>query len=257
MKTIKAPWITCPQPNPQAKLRLFCLPYAGGGASSFRDWPAQLPSWIEVCPIELPGRGSRFQEPPYTRLAPLIKDLTQALLPYLNMPFAFFGHSMGALVSFELTQCLSQTYSLTPACLAVAGRPAPHLSSRNNPIHTLPDPEFLEKIRDFNGTPAPILANAELMQILLPILRADFAVIETCAYTPQPLLSCAIAAFGGLHDPKVSCPDLEAWREQTRSTFLLHLLPGDHFFIHAAQSQLLSVLGQILHQTALSNLPFR
>ncbi|NJN56268.1 MAG: thioesterase [Leptolyngbyaceae cyanobacterium SL_5_9] len=258
MKTIKAnPWITCPQPNPQAKLRLFCLPYAGGGASGFRDWPAQLSSLIEVCPIELPGRGSRFQEPPYTRLAPLIQDLTPALLPYLNIPFAFFGHSMGALVSFELTQFLSQTYGLTPACLAVAGRPAPHLSDRSNPIHALPDSDFLEKIRDFNGTPAPVLANAELMRILLPMLRADFAVIETFSYTPRPLLNCAIAAFGGLHDPKVSCADLEAWREQTHSTFLLHLLSGDHFFIHSAQSQLLSVLEPILHQTALSSLPFR
>lgn len=248
MKTIKAnPWVTCFQPSSQAKLRLFCLPYAGGGASSFRDWTAQLPSFIEVCPIELPGRGSRFQEPPYTRLTPLIQDLTQALLPHLNIPFAFFGHSMGALVSFELTQFLSQTYKLTPVCLAVAGRPAPHLSNRSNPIHTLPDSEFLEKIRDLNGTPEPVLANAELMQILLPTLRADFAVIETCAYTPQPLLSCAIATFGGLHDPKVSCADLEAWREHTCSTFLLHLFPGDHFFIHSAQSQLLSVLEKILH----------
>ncbi|MGG6293701.1 thioesterase II family protein [Leptolyngbya sp. AN02str] len=256
MTTIKAnPWITCPQPNPAAKLRLFCLPYAGGGASSFRAWSAPLLPSIEVCPIELPGRGSRFQEPPYTRLTPLIQDLAQALLPYLDIPFAFFGHSMGALLSFELAQFLSQTYKLTPTCLAVAGRPAPHLPNCGSPIHALPDSEFLQKLREFNGTPEPVLANAELMQILLPTLRADFAVIETFAYAASPVLNCAIATFGGQDDPKVSLADLEAWREQTHSTFLLHLLPGDHFFIHSTQAQLLSILKPFLAQTVSPSLP--
>lgn len=240
-------WLTCLRPKPQATLRLFCCHYAGGGALSFRSWSDSLPLAVEVCAIELPGRGSRLMERPFTRLEPLIQELTPVLLPYLNKPFAFFGHSMGALVSFELARILRKEYGLSPVHLFVSGRRAPQVPDPDPPIHTLPEREFLDELRRYNGTPESVLENAELMQLFLPTLRADFAVLETYVYTPEPLLDCPITAFGGLEDWKASCDDLEAWREQTNAEFSLQMFPGDHFFIHSAQPLLLQLLSRRLH----------
>ena len=241
-------WVTCLGPKPEAKLRLFCFHYAGGGALSFRSWSNSLPPTVEVCAVELPGRGSRLMEPPFTQLEPLIQELTRVLLPYLDKPFAFFGHSMGAIVSFELARMLRKDYDLSPVHLFVSGRCAPQVPDPDPPIHTLPEPEFLDELRRYNGTPESVLENAELMELILPTLRADFAVIETYVYTPEPLLDCPITAFGGLEDGKVSYDDLEAWREQTNADFSLQMFPGDHFYIHSAQPLLLQALSRKLHQ---------
>lgn len=241
-------WVTCPKPNPQAKLRIFCFHYAGGRASIFRTWTDSLPPTVEVCPIELPGRGTRLMEPPFTRLQPLIQALTQALLPSLIKPFAFFGHSMGALVSFDLAQALHKKYDLSPVYLFVSGHRAPQVPDPDPPIHVLPKTEFLDELRRYNGTPEAVLENTELMQLLLPTLRADFAAIETYAYTPLPPLDCPIAAFGGLQDWKTSYNALEAWGEQTNAFFSLEMFPGDHFFLHSAQSLLIQSISRKLHQ---------
>lgn len=244
------PWITCPKPNPQASLRLFCFPYAGGGAQSFRVWPDRLPPTVEVCPIELPGRGSRWMETSFIKLLPLVQAIAPALLPHLDKPFAFFGHSMGSLISFELVRLLRRDHGLSPAHLFISGCRAPQVPDSNPPIHTLPEPAFLEKLRRFNGTPEAVLENAELMKFLLPTLRADFAIIETYVYTPGSSLDCPITVFGGLQDYQVSCDRLEAWREQTSTVFSLQMLPGGHFFLRSAQSLLLQFLDRELHQIA-------
>ncbi|ASC71013.1 Linear gramicidin dehydrogenase LgrE [Halomicronema hongdechloris C2206] len=240
-------WITCPCPNPQATLRLFCFPYAGGGALTFRGWEAHLPATVELCPIELPGRGMRLREPPFDRLAPLAEAIVEALLPCLDKPFAFFGHSMGALLSFEVARRLRRLQR-QPGQLFISGRRAPQWPDPDPPIHALPEAEFIAELRRLNGTPAAVLENRELMQLLLPTLRADFAVLETYGYEPAPPLNCPIAAFGGLQDPDVTCEMLEAWRQQTCSGFSLQMLPGDHFFLHAAQP----MLGQALHRALAS-----
>jgi medium-chain acyl-[acyl-carrier-protein] hydrolase len=241
-------WVTCPQPNSDASLRLFCFPYAGGSALNFRGWANQLPVTVELCPIELPGRGLRMKEKPFARMLPLMQAIAPSLLPYLNQPFAFFGHSMGALVGFELARLLRRAYGCSPSHLFVSGRRAPQVPDSDPPIHTLPNSEFLQELRRLNGTPEAVLQNDELMQLLLPTLRADFAVLETYVYTPKPPLDCPITAFGGLQDPEVCCEVLEAWREQTRAAFSLHMFPGDHFFLHTAQSLLLQSLNQTLTQ---------
>jgi len=245
-------WITCPFPNPQASLRLFCFPYAGGGALSFRGWGTQLPPGVEVRPIELPGRGMRLKEAPFTRLVPLVEAVVEALLPYLDKPFAFFGHSMGALISFEVARRLRRDQALNPVHLFVSGRRAPQWPDPDPPIHALPEAEFLGELRRLNGTPEAVLANRELMQLLLPVLRADFAVLETYCYEPASPLECPIAAFGGLQDPEVACEMLEAWRQQTRSDFSLQMLPGDHFFLHTSQSLLWQALNHTLIPMTLS-----
>ena len=245
-------WITCLKPNPQANLRLFCFPYAGGSTTSFRNWPAQLPSTVEVCCIELPGRGRRLNEAPFTQLAPLVEQISESLLPYLDKPFAFFGHSMGGLTSFEVARSLRQGGIRTPDHLFISGRRAPQIPNSEPPIHTLPEAEFIKKLRRLNGTPEAVLANQELMQLLLPALKADFAVLETYTYRPEASLTCPIMVFGGSQDPDVSCEMLEAWREQTRAAFSLQMFLGDHFFIHTAQSRLLQSLSQALDRITCS-----
>jgi len=242
------PWLQCLCPNSQARLRLFCLPYAGGGVWNFRTWADALPKTLEVYAIALPGRGKRFTEPAFTQLAPLVQAIASAIIPYLDKPFAFFGHSMGGLVSFELARLLRQDANRNPVHLFVSGRRAPQLPATAKPIHALPDSEFLQEIRRLNGTPITVLENAELMQLMLPTLRADFTVLETYVYSPELPLSCPITTFGGLQDSEVSVEALEAWREQTSATFSLQMLPGDHFFLHSSHFPLMQLIRQELNQ---------
>ncbi len=239
-------WVTCPQPNRQAKLRLFCLPYAGGSASSFRTWSNNLPLTVEVCLIELPGRGTQIRSVPFTQLEPLVQAIAQVLLPYLDKPFALFGHSMGAIVSFELARLLRRQYEREPVHLFVSGRRAPQIPPLQPDIHTLSEPAFLDRLRRLYGTPKAVLENAELMQLLLPTLRADFAVIETYTYAAEPPLNCPITVFGGLQDDEVGLDDLQGWRRHTNASFSLQLLPGDHFFLHSAPELLLQSLARTI-----------
>lgn len=243
-------WVIRSQLNPQAILRLFCFPYAGSSALVFRTWAESLPVSVEVCAVELPGRGTRFTETPFTRLKSLVEESAIALLPYLDKPFAFFGHSMGALVSFELTRLLRQKYSLSPVHLFVCAHRAPQIPNPNLPIYTLPESAFLQELCHFNGTPKAVLENAELMQLLLPILRADFEAIETYIYQLKPPLEFPITAFGGLSDTQTNIDQLEAWATQTTAAFSLQMLKGDHFFLHSAQSQLLQYITQRLQPLA-------
>jgi medium-chain acyl-[acyl-carrier-protein] hydrolase len=240
-------WIAFRKPNPQARLRLFCFPYAGTGAAIFRSWPEGLPAYVEVCPVQFHGRGTRLMEAPFTRLQRLVEALGQVLVPLLDKPFAFFGHSMGALVGFELARRLRRQSGVQPVRLFVSAASAPQIPSHHRPVHALPEDEFLEELRRLNGTPGEVLEHAELMQIILPILRADFSVYETYAYSPEPPLNSSIFGFGGLQDHRVSRGDLEAWREQTSGSFSLRMFPGDHFFLNTAQPLLLQVLSQELH----------
>jgi medium-chain acyl-[acyl-carrier-protein] hydrolase len=170
-------------------------------------------------------------ERPFTRLSPLVEALAQALAPLLDRPFAFFGHSLGALVSFELARQIRRQYGVHPVRLFVSAGRAPQIPHRVPPIHTLPDKEFLVELRRLNGTPSELLDHEELMDIMLPLLRADFALYETYVYLTEPPLSCPISAFGGLQDHRVSKSDLEAWRAQTSGSFSLRMFPGDHFFL--------------------------
>jgi medium-chain acyl-[acyl-carrier-protein] hydrolase len=239
-------WITCPKPNPNAKLRLFCFSYAGGSAWVFRPWLNHLPDAIALYPIELPARGKRWSELPIKRLNTLVKTLEMAILPYLDQPFAFFGHSMGAIVSFELTRLLRQKHSIQPNYLLVSGCRAPQLPDPDPPIHHLPNSEFIAELRRLNGTPQEVLNDQEMMDLILPTLKADFEVLETYRYSLDQPLDCPIAAFGGLQDGEVSQAELQAWSEQTNQVFSLEMLEGDHFFINSMRSQLLASITGIL-----------
>lgn len=181
-----------------------------------------------------------------TRLLPLVQTLAQVLLPYLNKPFAFFGHSMGALVGFELARQLCFQKSPVPVHLFVSGRHAPQIPDTEPPIHELPLPIFIKELRRYNGTQEAVLQNAELMKLLVPTLRADFALSKTYVYSISEPLDCPISAFGGFQDSSVNCEDLAAWRNQTSSSFELRMLRGNHFFLHSERSRLLASISQDL-----------
>ena len=236
-------WFHSLHRNPYARFRLFCLPYAGGGASIYHAWSRYLPKEIEVCPIQLPGREGRLQEKPFADLPSLLEALLSVLLPCLDMPYAFFGHSMGALISFELARAISRCgHALQPTHLFLSGRRAPQWPNPDPPASQLPEQEFIEKLRLLNGTPEEVLQDQELLHLLLPLLRADFALCETYRYMPDSLLRCSLTVFGGLEDKDVSRESLNAWREEVSGPFKLRFFSGDHFFLQKEQASLLRVM---------------
>lgn len=243
------PWVQSFTYNPEARLRLFCFSHAGGKALDFHLWSDKLQKTVELFPVELPGHGRRLKEPLFTRLEPLLKAIAQGLLSHLDKPFALFGHSMGALVSFELARLLRKEYGLEPAHLFVSGRRAPQISNPSPPMHTLPKSAFVEELSRFNGIPQVVLENTELMQLFLPILQADFAINETYVYTPETQLKCPITVLGGLQDKVAKFDELAAWQEQTIASYQLQMFPGDHFFLHSAPTLFLNFLKDVLANT--------
>jgi medium-chain acyl-[acyl-carrier-protein] hydrolase len=241
-----SPWILSSKPRPWATARLFCFPYAGGGASVFRTWSNDLPDTVEVCPVQLPGRENRLKETAFTSMLPLIESVANGLLPWLDRPFAFFGHSMGAFVAFELARALRGTHGLSPAHLFVSGCRAPHLPDPDPPIHALPDPEFVEELRRMQGTPEQVLQHPELLRLIVSLMRADMKLVETYAFTPGDPLDCAVTAVGGTDDPQAGRAAIDAWRPYTRGTFRSHILPGDHFFVRTERAQILRLIADDL-----------
>jgi medium-chain acyl-[acyl-carrier-protein] hydrolase len=243
-------WFLETKKNPQARLRLFCFPYAGGGASMFRTWSEQISPAIEVIPVQFPGHESRLQERPFTRISTLVDALGPIIYPHLTMPFALFGHSMGALVAFELARTLRKRYNRHPAHLLVSARNAPQIPYTDPPIHGLSDVELIEHLqRRYQGIPPAILAEPDLMELFIPTLRADFSAVETYRYREEAALTCPISVFGGMWDERVSESNLRAWAIQTTMTFTLRMFPGDHFFFRTVGAQMVQAISQDLTQT--------
>jgi medium-chain acyl-[acyl-carrier-protein] hydrolase len=245
MATSKEPhsWVVFPKPNPQARFRLFCFPYAGGGATIYRAWPDDLPSHIEICAIQPPGRENRFLEPRFTHLPALVRALDTAIDPYLQaMPFAFFGHSLGALMGFELIRALQKRQGPLPLHLFVAAHRAPQFLERHIRLYDLPDEVFLKELRRLDGTPQEVTENTDLMEVMMPLLRADFELAESYTYQESDPLLCPITAIGGVSDRDVNEKELDGWRQQTTGDFHLHMLVGDHFFLAKNRTALLQII---------------
>jgi len=229
-------------------VRLFIFPYAGGSPTSFWKWATGFPDHIELWIAHYPGRGSRFNEPRIKRIDNLVERLYKAIQPSLEKPFLFFGHSLGGLVAFELVRSLRQNDLPQPNILFVSGCNAPQVGDLHTPIHNLPDAEFLMNLQEFNGIPAEVLEHPELMELLLPTLRADFEAFESYHYTStNSPLNCSIVAFSGDNDLRVPRERLDGWADQTSSTFKAKHFSGDHFFINEMQDVVIrSIAEEIL-----------
>ncbi len=239
-------WAIVPRPNPDPRVRLFCFPYAGGSAATYRSWSDVLPADIEVQAIQLPGREWRLKEEPYRSVFPLVEDLAVVLKDRFETPFAFFGHSLGALISFELARELRRRGLPQPEHLFLSAHRAPHLPKELPPIHDGPDEEFYEGLRRLEGTPDELLENDELMELLLPALRADFAIAETYECPPEPPLDCPLSIFGGLGDEVTGRPQLEPWAEHTTRDCKVRMVPGGHFFVEESRDLILRAVFQDL-----------
>jgi medium-chain acyl-[acyl-carrier-protein] hydrolase len=245
-RTAPSAWISRPASGPEARLRLLCFPYAGGTAASFHGWSARLPLGIELCAIQLPGHGNRLLEPRFSRLGPLVDALELALEPTLEAPYACFGHSLGALVAFELARRCERHGRRGPVQLYVSGHRAPHLPARHRAIHALQEEELLYELSRLDGGADEALGDAELRSLALPILRDDFAIAETYTHVRGEPLEAPIFALGGTHDPIVEEGELLAWREHTRDSFRSELVPGGHFFVETARDAVLGLLAEDL-----------
>jgi medium-chain acyl-[acyl-carrier-protein] hydrolase len=224
-------------PAGQPSRRLFCVPYAGMGASVYRPWGRALPPAVDVCALQLPGREGRLRETPFTRMEPLVEAAVAALRPYLDLPFAFFGHSMGSLVAFEIVRALREQGLDGPTHLVVSGRRAPHARPRYGPMTHLPDAALVDEVdRRYGGFPDAIRQDPDLVALFVPGLRADLTVLESYVHRVGAPLSCPISAFGGRDDAEAGEPDLLGWREHTEGAFSVRSFPGGHFFIQSAQA---------------------
>jgi medium-chain acyl-[acyl-carrier-protein] hydrolase len=230
----------------EPRLRLLCLPFAGGGASAFRGWPETLPPGVEVVALQLPGREGRIAEPAFRSLEPVVESLADATDGLLDVPFVLFGHSMGALLAFELARSLRRRDLALPAHLVVSGARAPHLPRRTRELHRLPDMALVAELRRLGGTPVEVLDHDGLLELVLPTLRADLTVCETYVYAPEPPLDCPVSAWRGRFDSDVDERELEVWAEHTSAGFDTRIFPGGHSYLLTARARLAEALVGVL-----------
>ncbi|WP_061289658.1 thioesterase II family protein [Azotobacter vinelandii] len=225
------------------RLNLFCLPYSGASAMVYSRWRRGLPDWLQVQPVELPGRGARLGEPLQTDMHALARQLAGELAPRLEQPYALFGHSLGALLAFEIAHALGDLASPPPLALFASGTAAPTRREEYEKDYSQPktDEELVAELRDLQGTPEEVLDNEELMSLTLPVLRADFLMCGRYRYRPRPLLELPIHVLGGKED-RSSMEQLLAWQEETAVGFSLDMVAGGHFFIHEHESRVLKLI---------------
>jgi medium-chain acyl-[acyl-carrier-protein] hydrolase len=226
-------------PSPQSSvIRLFCVPNAGSGPTVFRGWRERFSPEVEAIVIQLPGREARFHDPPYRRIEPLVKDLAQAVIPWLaeNQPFAFFGNSLGGLIAYETLLEIRRRSGREALHLFVSATGAPHCEAPLPPIGHLDDRGLVRAVNERYGRiPAPILADEEFLEAVLPTLRADICLLEAYRRRDPEPVSCPITAFAGTCDITVPKEHVEAWREQTLGSFERVLLDESHFYLQSAR----------------------
>ncbi len=235
------PWLVS-TPAPGRQMRLFCFSYAGGNAFNFLRWQESLGNSIEVAAVQLPGRGARIAEPPIASMSTLLRALAPVLAQRDEMPFAFFGHSVGALVAFELTRYLQLHGLNLPRHLFLSGCQAPQFRSPSRQLHLLSDDAFMAVLGQYNGTPPEVLQNTELMQLLLPTIRADFALAEDYRYRPGPLLPVPISVFAGRDDDNKAPGQVEGWAKESAEACQVSWFNGGHFFVNSDRDAVLSRL---------------
>ncbi len=223
-------WFPFRRVRPNAQVRLLCLGYAGASAVLYKDWPEVFPDTLDVCPVQLPGRGARAGEPHYVSVEDAVEDLADALGELPPLPLALYGHSLGGLLAFELARALTRLGE-PPVHLFPVASPAPHRPLGRAPVHDGPEEALIDYLREMGGTPDAVLEQRWLRGMFLPTLRADLQMFETYVHGRDAALPCPITALGGAEDPHVSATDLQAWREHTVGPFELRMYPGGHFFV--------------------------
>lgn len=227
------------------KVRLLCFAHAGGSALVFRTWQEKLPWTIQTCGVQLPGRECRLSEPFITRMPQLIDELSVALAPLLNGRIALIGHSLGAKIAFEFARRIRSEFTNAELVhLFVSGSQAPHLRSREAPIYDLPAQKFVERLRQFGGTPSEVLGNIEAMSLLLPRLRCDFELDDTYTFEQAEPLHCPITVWGGESDDLVPQASLHAWAEHTTGSFRACVLQGAHFAFYEEEPEIITAIRQ-------------
>jgi medium-chain acyl-[acyl-carrier-protein] hydrolase len=226
---------------------VYCLPYAGGVGRIFQPWASNAPSGIEIRSFVLPGRQERLGDPMYTTASNLADDVAAAVLDdSQGRPFAFFGHSMGALIAFETARALRRRGGPQPVVLSVSGREAPQAKDKRPPISHLPDGEFASVMVDYGGMPRDVLNNQDLLDMVLPALRADFALCEKYEYTEEQPLDCPLLVFSGADDPMVEAEGVRGWSGQTTKRSLVQTCAGDHFFLWQHQATILDTISRVV-----------
>jgi len=230
--------------NPAGPIRLFLFPFAGGNASTFLPWQDLLGPRLELRVAQLPGRGARLFDPPIRQLDELVAQLTRAVASLSDRPFVFFGHSLGALLAFEVTRQLRRAGRPGPMSLWVSGAEGPRTRMARRRLHALADAELIEALREYNGTPPEMLDNQEMMELLLPGLRADFALHECYSYRAEPPLDLPIHVLLGDADPYVEADRAAGWSWETSQPLRRHCYPGDHFFLYPHQRSITVLLAE-------------
>lgn len=239
---MKNPWLISQKPDPLAELRLFCFPFAGGGAAAYHTWLRDAPPRLHVCAVEYPGRGCRIAEDPYRSVPALVRHLADLLEPMLDERFAFFGHSMGGLVAFELTRILREHGAPMPRHLFISATAAPGRPRTRRTLHHATDEDVLDELRELGGTPRELLADRELMALAVRTLRADYTALGTYEYRDGEPIDVPTTILGGRSDTVVPTADLRGWREHIASEFRFQLFPGDHFYLYSAAADILRIV---------------
>ncbi|MFH8804242.1 thioesterase II family protein [Streptomyces sp. NPDC017936] len=235
------------------RIRLFCFPYAGGGASTFRSWAELLPEEVDVYAVQPPGREDRLFETPVDDIAVVLREVVPEILEFSSEPFSLFGHSLGAVVCWEVARALRDDHGVEPEHLFLSGcRALPTLHDGRRDLYALSDRELVAALREMNGTPEEILQNDEFMRLFLPAVRADYAMLSRYRFVRGTAPACRATVFGGAEDPAVSREQLERWVDDLPDGSQTLVLPGDHFFLHSSRVRLLSEIGSRLSSAELS-----
>jgi surfactin synthase thioesterase subunit len=242
---ISSDWFVRPLPKLAPATRLICLPYAGGSAATYVPWSRLIPADVELIAVQPPGRGSRMAQAPHSQMEPLVTELMSVFAQVTDRPYVLFGHSLGSRVGFEvILECQRRGLPL-PAHFIASGSRAPYLPKRELPIHDLPDAQFVEALRDLAGTPEEVLNNSELMQWLLPLLRADFRIADQHR-AARTAIACPLTVLAGTEDETIPAQDIEAWRDLAAGECDIQWVSGGHFFVERNREWVLERVGAIL-----------